>query len=57
MACGCKKKSNETTQQTATIRMTENSSTPIPQTVTIQEQQVQAIVNRIKEMTNSQTEQ
>ena len=47
MACGCKKKSNETTQQTATIRMTENSSTPNPQTVTVQEQQVQAIIDRI----------
>ena len=57
MACGCKKKSNETTQQTATIRMTENSSTNDPQTVTVQEQQVQAIVDRIKEMTNPQTEQ
>jgi hypothetical protein len=57
MACGCKKKSNETTQQTATIRMTENSSTPNSETVTVQEQQVQAIVDRIKEMTNSQTEQ
>ena len=57
MACGCKKKSNETTQQTATIRMTENSSTSNPQTVTVQEQQVQAIVDRIKEMTNPQTEQ
>lgn len=57
MACGCKKKSNETTQQTATIRMTENSSTSNSQTVTVQEQQVQAIVDRIKEMTNQQTEQ
>jgi hypothetical protein len=57
MACGCKKKSNETTQQTATIRMTENSSTNSSQTVTIQEQQVQAIVDRIKELTNQQPEQ
>ena len=57
MACVCKNKYNETTQQTATIRMTENSSTPNPETVTVQEQQVQAIVDRIKEMTNPQTEQ
>jgi hypothetical protein len=57
LACVCKNKYNETTQQTATIRMTENSSTPNPETVTVQEQQVQAIVDRIKEMTNPQTEQ
>jgi hypothetical protein len=57
MACGCKKKSNETTQQTATIRMTENQSSSNPQTVTVQEQQVQAIVDRIKEMNSTQPEQ
>lgn len=57
MGCGCKKRSNETTQQTATIRMTENSTASNPQTVTVQEQQVQAIVDRIKEITNQQSEQ
>ena len=57
MACGCKKKSNETTQQTATIRMTENQSSNKPQTVTVQEQQVQASVDRIKEMNSTQPEQ
>lgn len=50
MACGCKKKSSESTQQTSTIKMTEGKSSSNNQTITVQEQQVQSIIDRIKEL-------
>ncbi len=52
MGCGCKKKTQPTTNQTVSVQLTEGTSSTPPQEVVIMEQQIDQIIKKVEEINN-----
>jgi|688.fasta_scaffold210004_4 hypothetical protein len=52
MGCGCKKKTQSTTNQTVSVQLTEGTSSTPPQEVVIMEQQIDQIIKKVEEINN-----